>query len=76
MLPSLTFFPRDDVAGGYNVARDLVEGFLATWRNRPRGDMQVRLDAGAGQPCDRTAGSGAERTGRPRATPDGRISAA
>ncbi len=50
MLPSLTFFPRDDVAAGYNVAPDLVKGFLATWRNRPRGDVQVRLGVGAGQP--------------------------
>ena len=50
MLPSLTFYPRDDVAAGYGIPGDLVEGFLATWRNRPRGDMQVRLNAGAGEP--------------------------
>lgn len=44
-FPSLTFFPRDDVAAGYGVSGDLVKGFLATWRNRPRGEMQVRLSA-------------------------------
>ncbi len=50
MLPSLTFYPRDDVAAGYGIPGALVKGFLATWRNRPRGDMQVRLNAGAGEP--------------------------
>jgi len=50
MLPSLTFFPRDDVAAGYGIPDNLVKGFLATWRNRPRGDMQVRLNLGAGEP--------------------------
>jgi glycosyl transferase family 2 len=50
MFPSLSFFPRDDVAAGYDVAPDLAKGFLAIWRNRPRGDMQVRLGAGTGQP--------------------------
>ena len=50
MFPSLSFFPRDDVAAGYDVAPNLAKGFLAIWRNRPRGDMQVRLGAGAGQP--------------------------
>ena len=49
-LPSLAFFARDDVAAGYNVAPNLVKGFLAIWRNRPRGDMQVRLGAGGGRP--------------------------
>lgn len=43
MFPSLTFFPRDDVAAGYGIPGDLVKGFLATWRNRPRGEMQARL---------------------------------
>ena len=32
--------------------RDLVKGFLAIWRNRPHGDMQVRLNAGDGQPLE------------------------
>jgi len=50
MFPSLSFFPRDDVAAGYNVAPELAKGFLAIWRNRPRGDMVVRLGTGAGQP--------------------------
>ncbi len=50
ILPSLTFYPRDDVAAGYVIPGDLVAGFLATWRNRPRGDMQVRLNVGAGEP--------------------------
>ena len=50
MLPSLTFFPRDDVAAGYGIPDNLVKGFLATWRNRPRGEMQVRLNVGAGEP--------------------------
>ena len=52
MVPSLTFFTRDDVAAGYGISRDLVKGFLAVWRNRPRGDMQVRLNAGDGQPLE------------------------
>jgi GT2 family glycosyltransferase len=52
MIPSLTFFTRDDVAAGYGISPDLVKGFLAIWRNRPRGDMQVRLNAGAGQPLE------------------------
>ena len=50
IFPSLTFFSRDDVAAGYGIPDDRVRGFLATWRNRPRGDMQVRLNAGAGDP--------------------------
>ena len=50
MLPSLTLFARDDVAAGYSVAADLVKGFLAIWRKRPRGDIQVQLRAGSGQP--------------------------
>jgi len=50
MFPSLKFYSRDDVAAGYGIPVDLVKGFLATWRNRPRGDMQVRLSAGAGEP--------------------------
>jgi hypothetical protein len=50
MLPSLKFHPRDDVAAGYGIPGLLVRGFLATWLNRPRGDMQVRLNAGAGEP--------------------------
>ena len=50
ILPSLTFFPRDDVAAGYGIPDNLVKGFLATWRNRPRGDMQVRLNVGAAEP--------------------------
>ena len=50
MFPSLTFYSRDDVAAGYGIPDDLVTGFIATWRNRPRGDMQVRLNAGAGEP--------------------------
>ena len=52
MVPSLTFFARDDVAAGYGISRDLVKGFLAVWRNRPRGDMQVRLNAGDGPPLE------------------------
>ena len=52
MVPSLTFFTRDDVAAGYGISGDLVKGFLAVWRNRPRGDMQVRLNAGDGQPLE------------------------
>jgi GT2 family glycosyltransferase len=52
IVPSLTFFTRDDVAAGYGISRDLVKGFLAVWRNRPRGDMQVRLNAGDGQPLE------------------------
>ena len=52
MVPSLTFFTRDDVAAGYGIPPDLVKGFLAIWRNRPRGEMQVRLNAGAGQPLE------------------------
>ena len=48
--PSLTFYPRDDVAAGYEIANDLVTGFLAIWRNRPSGDMQIRLNAGADDP--------------------------
>ena len=50
LLPSLTFYTRDDVAAGYGIPGDLVNGFLATWRNRPCGDMQVRLNVGAGEP--------------------------
>jgi len=50
MFPSLTFFPRDDVATGYGIPDHRVKGFLATWRSRPRGDMQVRLDVRAGEP--------------------------
>ena len=50
ILPSLTFFPRDDVAAGYGIPGDLVKGFLAIWRRRPRGDMQIRLNAGVGDP--------------------------
>ena len=50
MFPSLTFFPRDDVAAGYGILGDLVKGFLATWRNRPRGEMQVRLNADDREP--------------------------
>ena len=50
-IPSLSFFPRDDVAAGYKVARNLARGFLAIWRTRPHGDMQVRLACvGAGEP--------------------------
>ena len=52
MVPSLTFFTRDDVAAGYGISRDLVKGFLAVWRNRPRGDMKVRLNAVDGQPLE------------------------
>ena len=52
VLPSLTFYPRDDVAAGYGIHGDLVKGFLATWRNSPRGEMQVRLNVG----CRRTSG--------------------
>ena len=33
-----------------SVPVDLVKGFLATWRNRPRGEMQVRLNLEAGEP--------------------------
>ncbi len=50
MLPSLTLYPRDDVAAGYGIPGDLVSGFLACWRNRPCGDMQVRLNTGADEP--------------------------
>jgi len=50
LLPSLTFFPRDDVALGYGIPGDLVRGFLATWRSRPCGDMRVQLDVGPGDP--------------------------
>ena len=50
VLPKLTFYPRDDVAAGYGIPGDLVKGFLATWRSRPSGDMQVQLNAGAGEP--------------------------
>ena len=49
-FPSLTFSPRHDVAAGYNITRDLVHGFLATWGSRPRGDIEVRLSVGSGQP--------------------------
>ncbi|MBV9289955.1 MAG: hypothetical protein JO288_19445, partial [Hyphomicrobiales bacterium] len=49
-LPSLTFFPRDDVAAGYGVAPNIVRGFLAVWRSRPHGDMQARLGVGAEDP--------------------------
>jgi GT2 family glycosyltransferase len=52
MVPSLTFFARDDVAAGYGISRDLAKGFLAVWRNRPRGGMQVRLNAVDGQPLE------------------------
>jgi GT2 family glycosyltransferase len=51
-VPSLTFFTRDDVAVGYGISPDLVKGFLAVWRDRPRGDMQVRLNAGDGRPLE------------------------
>ena len=52
MVPSLTFFTRDDVAAGYGISRDLVNGFLAVWRDRPRGAMQVRLNGGDGEPLE------------------------
>jgi O-antigen biosynthesis protein len=52
IFPSLTFFSRDDVAAGYGTPDDLVRGFLATWRTRPRGDMQVRLNLGVGEPLE------------------------
>jgi O-antigen biosynthesis protein len=52
MVPSLTFFTRDDVAACYGISRDLVKGFLAVWRNRPCGDMRVRLKAGGGPPLE------------------------
>jgi len=52
MIPSLTFFTRDDVAAGYGISSDQVKGFLAVWRDRPRGDMRVRLNVRAGQPLE------------------------
>ena len=50
VIPSLWFHPRDDVAAGYGILGDRVKGFLATWRNRPRGDIEIRLNAGVGEP--------------------------
>ncbi len=42
-IPSLYFFPRDDVAVGYDVDPKLAGGFLAIWRTRPRDPLCVRL---------------------------------
>jgi hypothetical protein len=49
-LPSLTFYARDDVASGYSVPRASARGFLAIWKERPFGAMQVRLEALSAEP--------------------------
>ena len=49
-LPSLTFYSRDDVASGYGVPRTSARGFLAIWKERPFGTMQVRLEALCAEP--------------------------
>jgi GT2 family glycosyltransferase len=50
ILPSLTFYVRDDVAAGYGIPCDVVKGFLATWRSGPGSEMHVQLNIGTGEP--------------------------